>query len=76
MEDGRLFCSGQSEYGLLGRGERKSQNCNVVNLEANTRKIFRVPVPDKVTDIKVGRKHALALTVYGEVYAWGKNNGG
>lgn len=21
MEDGRLFCSGKSEYGLLGRGE-------------------------------------------------------
>lgn len=45
-------------------------------MESNTRKIFRVPVPDKVTDIKVGRKHALALTVYGEVYAWGKNNAG
>lgn len=36
MEDGRLFCSGNSEYGLLGRGE-KGVSCDVVNYESNTR---------------------------------------
>lgn len=76
LEDGRLFCSGKSKYGLIGRGEKESQNCDVVIYESNTRKLFRVPVPEKVIDIKVGRNHALALTLYGEVYAWGQNNGG
>ncbi len=73
-EDGRLYCSGKSSYGLLGRAEEK--DLDDVDLESCTRNIFRVPVNDRVRDIKVGRRHALALTARGDVYAWGQNNAG
>lgn len=73
-EDGRVYCSGRSDYGLLGRGDESVKE--EVDYEAQTRNIFRVPIPEQVVDIKMGRKHALALTAMGEVYAWGSNNAG
>jgi alpha-tubulin suppressor-like RCC1 family protein len=64
-EDGKVYCWGNNILGVFGNG-------------ADTYKTFKpelnVNLSDKyIIDISCGSYHSLALTNYGEVYAWGLN---
>ena len=60
---------GQSDLGLLGLGKFQKNTLNVA-------KQIEFPDDQRITSVKVGRNHALALTSDGRVYGWGYNNHG
>jgi alpha-tubulin suppressor-like RCC1 family protein len=66
-EDGELFSWGFGRFGMLGHGDEEDQP-SPTRVEA-LRGI-------RVSAISVGWNHALALTEYGLVYAWGTNKDG
>ena len=64
---GALYSWGGNGYGQLGDGSSKSRRKpGPVALPRNT----------KVTQIRVGTDHVLALTNHGQVLAWGRNHHG
>jgi alpha-tubulin suppressor-like RCC1 family protein len=64
---GELYAWGGNTYGQLGDGTSRGRLTWA-----------RVPLPDgtAVTSVQAGIDHVLALTMGGEVYAWGRNHRG
>jgi len=69
-EDGSLVSWGEDKNGCLGLG------IDLTNSADPKRVNFRNDQQDKVVDIQFGKKHVLALTTNGKVYAWGENSQG
>jgi len=64
--DGKVYCWGRNEYGILGIGR-------------NSEKTYKPELNqylNDIIDICCGYLHSLALTIDGEVYAWGYNKDG
>ena len=54
--------------GWLGLGERRKKTGGKLELITG--------IKSPIIDVKIGSNHVLALTVSGEVYAWGDNKFG
>ncbi len=69
-EDGTVWTSGLNNYGQLGVGDTTNQNMPVqVKIHENT-------YLTNVRKISAGAHNVVAMTVEGEVYAWGINDAG
>jgi alpha-tubulin suppressor-like RCC1 family protein/tRNA A-37 threonylcarbamoyl transferase component Bud32 len=66
--DGEVYCWGFNIDSGLGNGRTDNK---IYKPEAN-----EILSDKKIVEISCGRKHTLALTNEGEVYAWGKNRYG
>jgi hypothetical protein len=63
--DGKVYCWGSNDSGVLGNGKN---DCKIYSPELNEY------LSDKyIIDICCGSHHSLILTNSGEVYAWGRN---
>ncbi|XP_049584355.1 RCC1 and BTB domain-containing protein 1 isoform X1 [Syngnathus scovelli] len=67
-EDGELFAWGHNGYSQLGNG---TTNQGLAPVLVTTNLLNK-----KVTEVACGSHHSMALTEFGEVYAWGYNNCG
>ncbi|XP_037552367.1 RCC1 and BTB domain-containing protein 1 isoform X2 [Nematolebias whitei] len=67
-EGGHLFAWGHNGYSQLGNGSTNS-SLSPVSITANLQNL-------KVTEVACGSHHSLALTLEGDVFAWGYNNCG
>ncbi|XP_061649320.1 RCC1 and BTB domain-containing protein 1 isoform X4 [Phyllopteryx taeniolatus] len=67
-EDGDLFAWGHNGYSQLGNG---TTNQGLAPVLVSTNLLNR-----KVIEVACGSHHSVALTEFGEVYAWGYNNCG
>ncbi|XP_059183715.1 RCC1 and BTB domain-containing protein 1 isoform X2 [Centropristis striata] len=67
-EDGQVFAWGHNGYSQLGNGTT-NQGLAPLLVTAN-------PQNKKVKEVACGSHHSMALTVDGEVFAWGYNNCG
>jgi alpha-tubulin suppressor-like RCC1 family protein len=66
--DGKVYCWGCNEFGVLGNGKNGSQ---LYKPQLNEY------LSDKnIVDICCGERHTIVLTNSGEVYAWGHNEWG
>ncbi len=64
-EDGTVWATGHNNVGQLGQGDANDKNIPVqVKIDSTT-------YLTNVRKIAVGREHAIAMTVDGDVYAWG-----
>jgi alpha-tubulin suppressor-like RCC1 family protein len=66
--DGKVFCWGWNESGVLGNGKNDSE---LYKPELN--EYLR---DENIVDICCGERHTIVLTNSGEVYAWGDNEWG
>ncbi|XP_069019943.1 RCC1 and BTB domain-containing protein 1-like [Embiotoca jacksoni] len=67
-DDGQLFAWGHNGYSQLGTGTT-NQGMSPVLVTSNLQS-------KKVTEVSCGSHHSMALTLDGEVFAWGYNNCG
>jgi alpha-tubulin suppressor-like RCC1 family protein len=67
--DGKVYCWGRNNCGLLGNG------MNDYNIEYKP-ELNEYLSNEKIIDICCGISHTLVLTDCGEVYAWGHNSEG
>ncbi|XP_037335563.2 RCC1 and BTB domain-containing protein 1 isoform X1 [Pungitius pungitius] len=67
-EDGQLFAWGHNSYSQLGNGTT-NQGLSPLPVAIN-------PLNKKVKEVACGSHHSVALTLDGEVFAWGYNNCG
>lgn len=68
--DGTVWTTGLNNYGQLGSGNTTKRNYY------DRVKISKNAYLENVVKISAGANTCLALTADGEVYAWGRNNGG
>eukprot|EP00301_Raphidiophrys_heterophryoidea_P007924 c13005_g1_i2.p1 GENE.c13005_g1_i2~~c13005_g1_i2.p1 ORF type:complete len:490 (+),score=157.38 c13005_g1_i2:166-1635(+) len=66
-EDGRLYTWGDNSEGQLGLGNRQYQKIPT---------LVQSLLSHCIIQVACGRKHTLALTAHGKVFAWGTNNEG
>lgn len=64
--DNNLYSMGKSNVGALG----------IPKLNDSQKQGSRIQIPEAVVQFQVGNNHVLALTVAGQVYAWGSNEFG
>ncbi|CAE7254185.1 Rcbtb1, partial [Symbiodinium natans] len=69
-EDGSLVSWGEDKVGCLGLGTEQ------VNVQDPRKINFPSDFKGKIVDIQYGKRHVLALTSLGKVYAWGLNEKG
>jgi alpha-tubulin suppressor-like RCC1 family protein len=70
-DDKKIYCWGENYYELMYNGKKDNDPKHVNKHELNQ---FLSDL--KIQDIKCGPNHSLALTHYGDVYAWGSNSHG
>lgn len=68
---GRLFMWGENEYGQVGNGLDDD-----IYLPTDITTNFVLNDDEKIISVKIGRMHSSALTSYGRVFTWGKNEFG
>jgi len=66
--DGKVYCWGRNEYGLLGNGRN--------DWEISKPELNQYLYGKHVVDICCGASYSLVLTIDGDVYAWGLNGNG
>jgi hypothetical protein len=66
-ETGQVFACGKNQYGQLGSSESWLTPTPVTTP-------VRVEFDAPIVSIAAGRHHSLALDLYGNVWAWGRNN--
>ena len=70
--DGNVWAWGRNYYGQLGDGTNISKGAPVrVKIDTDEEEYL-----SDITEVAAGYNHTIALDIYGNVWAWGRNNSG
>ena len=86
--DGKLYAWGDNTYGQLGTGKSSSQlsgsvypvlvasNNNSTQYSSLSEYVYMTANQSVISDIIAGDNHTLAVSNFGDLFAWGRNNHG